>query len=351
MLFSRLALAVAVAPAVQAVLQYRAMDWSSLLIEEERNSVYYQNATGQNEALEGILVDNGVNMVRQRVWTNAGDGDYGIDYNIRLAKRAEAAGLMFGLNLHYSDTWTNPGLQDIPTGWPTDVTGLAKKVWDHTTDVCNAFAAASLIPETITIGNEINGGILWPTGKYDQPANLAKLLQTASQAIRASNLKPQPKIQIHLSHGEEGEEMQWWYDMVLSNGLTLEDFDMQTVSFYPFWGSAATQANLTASLGNMATRYGKELMVVETNWPIICSKPDYAFPSDTVDIPIGPPAGQTTWIQRTAASIASVPKGVGLSYWEGGWVSNAVLGSSCEWNAMFDGNGRAYDSIGVFNTI
>lgn len=146
--------------------------------------------------------------------------------------------------------------------------------------------------------------------------------------------------------------MQWFYDLILGQGsLMLGDFDMMTVSFYPFWGPDATQANLTASLQNLETRYGKELMIVETNWPIICTNPDYAFPPDTANIPIGPSAGQTTWIQRTAATLSGIPKAVGLSYWEGGWISNAVLGSSCEWNAMFDGNGKAYDSLGAFETI
>lgn len=149
MLLPYLALASIAVPGIQAALQYRVMDWSSLLIEEERNGVYYQNVQGVVQPLEQILTENGVNMVRQRVWT--GSGDYGIDYNIKLAQRAKAAGLMFGLNLHYSDTWTNPGLQDIPSGWPTDISGLANKVWDYTTEVCNSFTNAGLVPTTITI--------------------------------------------------------------------------------------------------------------------------------------------------------------------------------------------------------
>lgn len=169
----------------------------------------YQDLTGEVQALEETLVNNGVNMVRQRAWTNAGDGDYRIDYNLRLANRAKAAGLMFRPNLHYSDTWMNPGLQGICSGWPTNVEDLVEKVPDHTTEVCNTFASVELIPETIIIGNEINSDILWPTGKYDQPANFVKVLETASLALRASNLKLSPKIQIHLSCGEEREQMQW----------------------------------------------------------------------------------------------------------------------------------------------
>lgn len=84
-----------------------------------------------------------------------------------------------------------------------------KEVRDHTTEVCNTFGSVELILETITISNEINSGTLWPTDKYDQPADFVKHLQTASLTLRASNLEPSPKIQIHLSRGEEGEQMQW----------------------------------------------------------------------------------------------------------------------------------------------
>lgn len=65
MLLPYLALASIAVPGIQAALQYRAMDWSSLLIEEERNGVYYQNVQGVVQPLEQILTENGVNMVRQ----------------------------------------------------------------------------------------------------------------------------------------------------------------------------------------------------------------------------------------------------------------------------------------------
>jgi len=67
-------------------------------------------------------------------------------------------------------------------------------------------------------------------------------------------------------------------------------------------------------------------MVVETNWPVVC--PGVSL-SET-SIPISA-AGQLKW----AAGIENVVgglsggHGLGLLYWEPGWVSNAGLGSSC----------------------
>ncbi|PSN70548.1 glycosyl hydrolase 53 [Corynespora cassiicola Philippines] len=337
-------------PGIQAALTYRAMDWSSTLAEERRGEVFL-NQQGEVQPLEDILVASGVNMVRQRVWTV--NGDYGIDYNLELAKRAKAAGLMFGLNLHYSDTWTNPGLQDIPTGWPTDIGNLESTIYNYTSEVCNTFADAGLVPTTITIGNEINGGLLWPVGKYDQPANLAKLLHAASAAIRASTLDPPPKIQIHLSHGADLDNQQWFYDMIIAEGtFQLSDIDQQTVSHYPFWGEIATRANLKASLQNLVDRFDKEVMIVETNWPVGCAKrgSEVIFPPDTDDIPLTA-EGQTMWVERTAETLGEISQAVGISYWEGAWFNNAVLGSPCEWNPMFDGNANPLSSLNVFQNI
>ncbi|KAM5342149.1 hypothetical protein ACJ41O_015180 [Fusarium nematophilum] len=329
-------------------LQYIGVDWSSVLVEE-RNGVIYKNAQSVEGRLENILVEAGVNMVRQRVWTV--DGDYGIKYNLELARRAKKAGLMFGLNLHYSDTWTNPGQQDIPTGWPHDIDSLEKKLYSYTTEVCNTFAAEGLYPETITIGNEIPSGLLWPTGHFDQPENLARLLHAAATAVRNSSLGKRTKILTHLAHGYNQELQHWFYDLVLKPGrFTVDDWDVIAVSFYPFWGEGATMDALSKTLTSLATKYNKEVQVVETNWPTACPNPTYPFPKDQLDIPFSP-TGQIQYLRRLASTLKAIPAATGLNYWEPAWIHNAVLGSSCESNVMFDPNGKAYDSLSVFASL
>ncbi|KAH7155976.1 family 53 glycosyl hydrolase [Dactylonectria macrodidyma] len=329
-------------------LKYIGVDWSSVIVEE-RNGVVYKNAQSVQKPLEDILVEAGVNMVRQRVWTV--DGDYGIDYNLALARRATRAGLMFGLNLHYSDTWTNPGQQDIPTGWPQDIDSLEMQLYSYTTEVCNTFAAEGLYPETITIGNEIPSGMLWPTGRYDQPENLSRLLHAAATAVRNSSLGTRTKILTHLAHGYDFELQHWFYDMVLAPGyLSADDWDVIAVSFYPFWGEGATMDALSNTLTSLSTKYNKEVQVVETNWPTACPNPDYPFPADQLDIPLSP-AGQSEYIRRLSSTLKDIPAATGLNYWEPAWIHNAVLGSSCESNVLFDPNGKAYDSLSVFGSL
>ncbi|KAJ0423356.1 family 53 glycosyl hydrolase [Aspergillus carlsbadensis] len=306
-------------------LLYVGVDWSSVL-----------DSQSVEKPLEHILVDAGVNMVRQRVWTV--EGDYGIQYNLQLARRATKAGLMFGLNLHYSDTWTNPGQQDISTGWPTAIDALEKQLYAYTS-------------QTITIGNEIPSGMLWPTGSYENPENLARLLHTAARAVRESSLGGHTKVVTHLAHGYDAELQHWFYDLVLGTGyLSIDDWDVIAVSFYPFWGEGATMDALTASLTSLATQYQKEVQVVETNWPTQCSNPAYPFPADQLNIPLSP-AGQTEYLRRLASTLKAIPGATGLNYWEPAWIHNAVLGSSCESNVLFDPNGQAYDSLSVFGDL
>lgn len=100
----------------------------------------------------------------------------------------------------------------------------------------------------------------------------------------------------------------------------------------------------------MASEWGKEIAVVETNWPTSCPSPAYSFPSDLSSIPFSA-AGQTTFMQKVAAVVAGVSNGVGLFYWEPAWVDNAALGSSCSSNTMFEYSGTALSSLAVFGTF
>jgi len=335
---------------VGAALTYKGVDWSSVTVEEKAGTKF-KTANGTLAPLETILASSGVNTVRQRVWVNPSGGTYGLEYNLALAKRAKAAGLGVYVNLHYSDTWADPAHQTIPAGWPTDIEKLVSKLYDYTLQVANAFQKQEVAPTIISIGNEITPGFLWPTGKTPSFRNIARLLHSASAAIADSTLSPKPRIMIHLDNGWSWGTQQYFYQKVLAEGpLVASDFDMMGVSYYPFYSPNATLANLKSSLTNMASTWGKELVVVETDWPTSCPSPKYAFPSDAKGIPFTA-AGQTRWMQEVAAVVASVKNGRGLFYWEPAWTRNAGLGSSCANNLMVSQDGRALSSLSVFSGI
>lgn len=95
---------------VLGALSIRGADISSLIVEEN-SGISYKNVNGQTQALEKIVADAGVNSIRQRIWVNPSDGNYNLDYNVKLAKRVRAQGMDTYLDLHFSDTWADPGHQ------------------------------------------------------------------------------------------------------------------------------------------------------------------------------------------------------------------------------------------------
>lgn len=335
---------------VNAALTYRGVDWSSVAVEE-RAGVSYKSVSGTAQPLEKTLVESGVNTVRQRIWVNPKNGDYNLAYNIALGKRAKAAGLGVYLDFHYSDTWADPGHQTIPSGWPTGIDDLSWKLYNYTLDVANEFQSNGIQPTIISIGNEIRAGLLWPTGGTSSYSNIARLLHSAAAGIKDSTLSPQPKIMIHLDNGWDWSTQQYFYKTVLAQGTLVEsDFDMMGVSYYPFYNSAATIASLKSSLNNMASTWGKEIVVAELDWPTSCPNPGKAFPSDIKSIPFTA-AGQTTFIQEVASVVAGVKNGNGIFYWEPAWIHNANLGSSCADNCMFSQSGQALSSMNVFSQV
>jgi arabinogalactan endo-1,4-beta-galactosidase len=183
-----------------AALTYKGVDWSSVAVEE-RAGVSYKNTNGNTLPLERILVENGVNTVRQRVWVKPGANNYDLDYNIALARRAKAVGLGVYIDFHYSDTWADPAHQTIPSGWPTDIDNLSWKLYNYTLDAANRFQDAGVQPAIISIGNEITPGLLWPTGQTNNWGNIARLLRSAAWGIKDSRLSPKPKIMVHLDNG------------------------------------------------------------------------------------------------------------------------------------------------------
>lgn len=88
----------------------------------------------------------------------------------------------------------------------------------------------------------------------------------------------------------------------------------------------------------MANKYGKPIVVAETDWPVqwcvttialqfvrssndkdSTNTTEYPFPSDTKDIPFTV-SGQTEWVHDILDIVKAIPHGLGqgLFYWEPG---------------------------------
>ena len=147
----------------------------------------------------------GWNAVRVRVFVDPSkDSDPAVcqdlQYAVALSKRVKQAGMTLLVDLHYSDTWADPGQQRIPASW-TDHSNeaLARQLGTYTREVMKALVEADAVPDYVQIGNEITYGMLWNTtdGKYptDKSKYLGWFIQsciTAKQAAmsRTSSMPP-----------------------------------------------------------------------------------------------------------------------------------------------------------------
>jgi arabinogalactan endo-1,4-beta-galactosidase len=118
------------------------------------------------------------------------------------------------------------------------------------------------------------------------------------------------------------------------------DWTIFGFSFYPFYGTSATFANLKNSLYTLAEQYRKPLQVVETDYSAICNGQYNPIPtSSEPEIPYNI-QGQTTWVDDVIKTIKGVPYGLGrgVHYWELAWLNNTSLGSDCNDNySLYDG--------------
>jgi arabinogalactan endo-1,4-beta-galactosidase len=89
-----------------------------------------------------IMMKHGWNAFRLRVFVspvrNAPNNT--LENTLPLAKAIKDAGATFMLDIHYSDTWADPGHQETPVAWrDLDTDAMEKKVEEYTRDVISQF--------------------------------------------------------------------------------------------------------------------------------------------------------------------------------------------------------------------
>jgi len=304
-----------------------------------------------------FLSQNGANVVRVRLWHTPGwqNSLYGsIKYShladvTKTILKAKEAGMKVNLDLHYSDDWADPAKQATPKAWQNaDLAALKDSVYNYTTAVLLHLKNQNLTPEYIQIGNENNGGMCFPIGKINNNnfSNFGQLLQSGIKAVRdfsqSSDIKP--KIILHVAQFQHAD---YWANGVI-NGAGVTDFDILGVSHYYLWSDLKTNEEVTNSIKNLKTKYGKEVMIVETAFPWTTANADsYANIISGTNLPAGysaTKAGQLKYmIDLTQAIIDGGGKGV--MYWEPCWLTSSLkdqwgTGSSWENNTFFDFTGK-----------
>ena len=332
-------------------------DVSALARIEQWGGVFRDENGDAGDALE-LLRDAGANTFRLRLFVDPNGQDVVVNdlpYTIALAQRVKATGATLLLDFHYSDTWADPGKQFTPAAWDTlDVAVLEAQVEAYSAEVIAHMKAAGILPDIVQIGNEIDGGLLWPLGKigwegYDAPENydrFGRLLKAGIRGVRSAlGEGDDVRVMIHYSQGASTAGTRWFFDHVAAQGV---DYDMIGLSWYPFWHGTLDQ--LRANLHATAARYGKPIVVVETTYPWRDGwNPTGALPGWNAWA--FSPAGQADFLRDLVDTVAETPDGLGAGVvW---WYPESVrLTGRGVWGsgslALFDAQGRILPAASVF---
>jgi arabinogalactan endo-1,4-beta-galactosidase len=348
-----------------AGLPVRGGDISELPRLEHYGARYFDDGV-QNDCLE-ILKRRGVNLVRLRLYNDPGNANHhparlldplgwqNPERALALARRAKALGLQIQLTFHYSDYWSNPGVQHKPHDWEgQDFPRLCESLTAFTTHFLGRMVAQGTPPEFVSLGNEIQGGILFPDGASSNFSQLAELLKHAGRAVRSAS--PGSRMVLHVSDPRTNTA-NWFFDRCVAEGVA---WDVTGVSYYPFWSKLAV-ADLAPHLGQLHRRFGKPVLIMETgyNWSAnscdgqrgqLKDNGPEGFPST--------PQGQKEFLRECFKAVRAVPDGgcLGLIYWDPificvqgqGWQNGArnVVANT----ALFDFGGHALPALEAFRS-
>ena len=357
----------------------KGMDISMLPEIEVLGGKYYQN--GKEKDLIEILKGYDINYVRSRVWLDPksisgqefGGGNNDLSRSIELGQRAKANGMKFLLDIHYSDFWADPKKQVKPKAWANlSFDELTQQVYDYTNDIMRAHIAAGVTPDMVQVGNELNGGMLWPDGKswgqdgkeFDRLSQLLKAGIKAVEDNQPSGIDIQ--VMLHLAEAGDNGLFRWWFDEITRRDVP---FDVIGMSYYPWWHGPMDKMH--ENIEDVIKRYHKPIVIVETAFPFTIKNGDSLGNGYSEDKPIHgyqvSVAGQAQYLSDLMKYVNDLPNdmGLGIFYWEPAWlpIDGAIwsteagmdysgdkweMGNSWENQALFDFSGNALPSLDVF---
>lgn len=326
-----------------------------------------------------IFKDHGANLVRLRLWHNpewtkeiygtSGQPLYNdlkdVEKAIRLSKEQ---GMEVLLDFHYSDSWADPGKQEIPKAWQAiqELSVLKDSVYEYTFKTLSYLNNKSLMPELVQIGNETNCGMLYtdalagfPSCNVCSGAQWQRLGEVINSAIKAVNdVKSSSSVKTKIIlHVADPKNVEWWFDNITGLG-SVTGFDIIGFSYYPLWHKTVSVETLSESVSKFKTKYGKPVMILETAYPWTTDRKDNYNNHFGGETPLaGYPfsvQGQSDLLKKLTQEVID-GGGSGIIYWEPAWISVPSLkdqwgaGSSWENNTFFDFEGGTLQSIDYMN--
>jgi arabinogalactan endo-1,4-beta-galactosidase len=408
---------------------YKGGDVTEVNYIEDLGGKYYTQ-DGTEEDVFKILSDAGMNMARIRLTNNPGkgrgDGTYYLPEGYQdeadcldLAKRAKQAGMDIQFTFNYSDYWSNGTRQIIPSDWVEEIKSelgydvkdmdflasltdeqrtqihdkLKDIIYNYTYDVMMKLKEQDTLPEYVSLGNEINGGILFPfANTYDANMSrtnfelmfgddksdddikcpmdwdaLADFLNAGYDAVKA--VSPNSQVIIHLAEGSKESTFTWFFDKYEAAG---GKYDVIGASYYPAW-SGNTIETCVEFCNNISQKYDKDIMIMETGFNWNATRKD-GYQGQLVDIDaykdIYPPTldGHKAFVTDLFEQLQTVEneRCVGALYWDpcmihvedengknlAGWAYNEatdeVEANVVENTTLFDFDGKAIPTLDAF---
>ena len=327
------------------------VDTSSMIALEDSGVAFYDKDGNKQDVLE-LLKAGGANCVRIRVWNEPrtkngktyGAGNNDIDTAVKIVKRAKKAGLDVLIDFHYSDFWADPGKQAAPKAWK-DFSLEQKKgaLIDFTrASLAKIKAETGVVPKMVQVGNEINNGM---SGERTDDG-IYTLVKAGADAVRAFD--PSILIAIHYTDPTRA-------DFLMSRARLLDkygvDYDVLATSYYPFWHGELDK--LEANLTQVRETFGKKVMVAETSYPFTDSDGDgygnVATKASSTSVFKYPftVEGQAIAV-RDVINAVSNAGGIGVFYWEPAWIPVRHYEASAK-NAksVLKTNRNAWDKLGA----
>lgn len=307
----------------------------------EQDGVVFKE-DGKPKDVLAILREHHYNWVRLRLFhdpaANPTKLPNDLNYTLALAQRAKSLGFHVLLDLHYSDTWADPGKQFTPAAWSAlSHRQLRRRVFLYTRDTIAAFRQQGLTPDMVQVGNEITHGMLWPDGKLPEHwDHFSDLVKAGIRGVKAgSGSGPMPRIMIHIERSGDYPAAVDFYDRLIAHHVS---FDVIGLSYYPYWhGDIET---MRANLAKIALRYHKPVIIVETayNWT------PGGFTAKKAEFPESP-QGQLDFLRAVDAAVRAVPDGLGQGVF---WWEPAAEGS-LRGRSFFDQDGKVLPVINAFD--
>lgn len=315
-------------------------DLSSYLAEKNSGVKFYDYEGNEldDQGFFNFLYQGGTNYARIRVWNDPkdengniyGGGNCDIEVAKKIGKWATNAGMKVLIDFHYSDFWADPGKQTAPKSMAAmSADEKAAAIKTFTENSLKELLDAGVNVGMVQIGNETNNGVCGEKS-WD---GMSKIFSAGSSAVRktAQDYNKEILVAVHFTNPETSGRYAGYAQKLDSYGV---DYDVFASSYYPYWHG--TLDNLKTVLSNIASTYGKKVMVAETSYLTTFKDGDGSGNTEhegkagdafNYDISV---QGQANSVRAVVNTVAGIDGGIGVFYWEPAWIPVQVYDESAD---------------------